>query len=127
MKVLPRLLLIGLGFLAGCASPPAPVDVERSRFDAEPATTNAEPYVSEQASGAFRRSCASCHGHDAHGITAVAPDLRRAKRRTPDEWGRYLRDSSGSHPAGQPPPLWIDGDELKAIAGYLDSLAARNQ
>ena len=111
-----------MGFFAGCASP-SPAVVERSRFDEEPATIAVEPYVSEQARGAFRRSCASCHGYDAHGITAVAPDLRRAKRRSPDEWERYLRDSSGSHPAGQPPPLWINGDELKAIAAYLDSLA----
>ncbi len=116
--------MICLGVFAGCASPP-PAAEDRTRVDADAAS--AEPYASEQARNAFRRSCASCHGYDARGITAVAPDLRRAARRSPEEWERYLRDSSGSHPAGQPPPLWIDGDELKAIAAYLDSLAQQQQ
>ncbi|MGH9848175.1 MAG: c-type cytochrome [Blastocatellia bacterium] len=113
--------MICLGVFTGCASPPPTAVENRARFSEDSAS--AEPYVSEQARSAFRRSCASCHGYDARGITAVAPDLRRARRRSPEEWERYLRDSSGSHPAGQPPPLWINGDELKAIAAYLDSLA----
>jgi mono/diheme cytochrome c family protein len=125
MAMRARIFLLGLCFLTGCAasSPAPPAEAERSNFDAEPVVLNAEPAVSEQALSAFRRSCASCHGYDAHGITAVGPDLRRAKRRTPDEWERYLRDPSGSHPAQQAAPLWITGDELKAIARYLDSLA----
>jgi mono/diheme cytochrome c family protein len=118
-----RVFLISFGLLTGCGAPP-PAEVERANFDAGSAVVrNAEPAVSEQALSAFRRSCASCHGYDAHGITAVGPDLRRAKRRTADEWERYLRDPSGSHPAQQAAPLWITGDELKAIARYLDSLA----
>lgn len=79
--------------------------------------------MSEEALAAYRRSCAPCHGHDGHGILGVAPDLRRAKRRTAQEWEKYLRDGSGAHPAGQPPPLWITGDELTALAAWLDTLS----
>lgn len=118
------LVLVAISLFTGCSSQPAAENPPPP--DSLPELASVEPAITEQARGAFRRSCAQCHGYDARGIAAVAPDLRRAKRRSAEEWERYLRDSSGSHPAGRPPPLWIDGDELTAIAAYLDSLSQQN-
>jgi mono/diheme cytochrome c family protein len=124
-------LLVLLCLLLGCSSLP-PVD-NRARLDYQPlqpaegrADRGSEPFVSEPARRAFGRTCAGCHGPDGRGITQVGPDLRRAQRRTAAEWDRYLRDSRGSHPAGQPPPLWITEDEMKEVAAYVDSLIEGN-
>lgn len=103
-------------------APAAPSPEKAPSLEAAPESPGVEPFMTPQARAAFRRSCASCHGHDGHGILAVAPDLRLAKKRSAEEWEKYLRNASGAHPAAAPPPLWIDGDELTAIAAYLDRL-----
>ncbi|MDX2032892.1 MAG: cytochrome c [Blastocatellia bacterium] len=116
------LLIVSTLFFSGCSS--RETTVEKSPpFEAAPESQGVEPFMSEEVRAAYRRSCASCHGHDAHGILGVAPDLRRAKPRTSAEWETYLRDGRGAHPAGQPPPLWITGDELTALAAWLDAQA----
>ncbi len=118
------LLVLALALLLAGCSRPSTEEKSSTLSDASPETRGVEPYMSEDVREAFRRSCASCHGYDGHGILGVAPDLRRAKRRTPEEWEKYLRDSSGSHPAGQAPPLWVTGDELTALAAWLDQFSA---
>jgi mono/diheme cytochrome c family protein len=119
-------LAIILFFMVGCAATPPPAE-NRARlgFQSELSVEadNMEPFVSEQARHAFWRCCSSCHGPDGRGINAIGPDLRQARRRTSEEWERYLRDGSGAHPAGQPPPLWMTGDELTAVARYVDFLS----
>ncbi len=87
----------------------------------------AEDFMPERIRTIYFRSCASCHGPDGHGITAVAPDLYRAKYRSAKEWETYLRDSAEAHPVGNPPPLWLDEDELKDMVEYLESVTQRNQ
>src|SRR5215475_11407298 len=87
----------------------------------------AEEFMPERTRTIYVRSCASCHGPDGHGITAVAPDLYRAKQRSREEWEKYLRDSGEAHPVGHPPPLWLDPEEMKEMAEYLESVTSRNQ
>ena len=76
----------------------------------------------ESARVIYVRSCASCHGPDGHGVTAVAPDIYRARYRPREEWEKYLRDSANAHPVAHPPPLWLDKDEMKKMADYLESV-----
>ena len=107
-----------------CAA--APPEESNEPREAPGETAGVEPAMPEVARRAFTRSCASCHGPDGRGIAAIAPDLRRARKRSLEEWQRYLRDPSGAHPADQGPPLWIDDDELNALADYLNALPAQN-
>ena len=69
----------------------------------------------------YVRSCASCHGPDGHGVTAVAPDIYRARYRSREEWVKYLRDSTDAHPVANPPPLWLNKEEMEKMAEYLES------
>ena len=87
----------------------------------------AEDFMPERVRVIYVRSCASCHGPDGHGVTAVAPDLYRARPRSSEEWEKYLRDSADAHPVAHPPPLWLNEEETKAMAEYLDSATMRNQ
>lgn len=87
----------------------------------------AEDFMPERVRVVYVRSCESCHGPDGHGVTGVAPDIYRAKYHATDEWEKYLRESKGAHPAGNPPPLWLDADETKQMAEYLELVTRRNQ
>jgi len=81
----------------------------------------------EMVQAVFERSCKSCHAPDGHGIAAVAPDLRRAPRRTPEEWERYLRDPQSLHPSSKMPvPVGLSDVEFKAVAAYLADLTQHN-
>jgi cytochrome c len=113
-------------FFSGCASDSAKEDkINFGLTDGEKA--GAEGFMPEQVRIVFNRSCTSCHGPDGRGIAAIAPAFNRAKHRSAAEWDRYLRDSRHAHPVGHPPPLWLDADEMKAMAAYLDSLTERNR
>ncbi len=101
--------------------------VSFSLDDSQRERAGAEDFMPEQVRIVYNRSCASCHGPDGRGIAAIAPGLHRAKHRSAPEWDKYLRGSRNAHPVGHPPPLWLDGDEMKAMAAYLDSLTQRNQ
>jgi len=111
------------GFFSVCASKDAKDDKGDQRRD----KIGAEDFMPERIRTIYVRSCASCHGPDAHGITAVAPDLYRAKQRPREEWEKYLRDSGDAHPVGHQAPLWLDPDEMKDMAEYLESATRRNQ
>jgi mono/diheme cytochrome c family protein len=87
----------------------------------------AEDFMPERARVIYVRSCASCHGPDGHGVTAVAPDIYRAKHRPIEEWEKYLRDSADAHPVAHPPPLWLNEEETKNMADYLESATRQNQ
>jgi mono/diheme cytochrome c family protein len=87
----------------------------------------AEDFMPERARVIYVRSCASCHGPDGHGVTAVAPDLYRARHRSVEEWEKFLRESAGAHPVAHPPPLWLNAEETKDMAEYLESATRRNQ
>lgn len=108
-------------WLLGCAQPNA--DSGKQAVDVDSAPVHAqslEPTLSEAVSRVFNRSCSACHGPAGHGIAAVAPDLRRAKPRSVEQWKQYLINPQGGHPGSDlPPPTWINVDESEVIAGYL--------
>lgn len=116
------------GILCGCANQDAKDGKGASDQGAESlGKIGAEDFMPERARVIYARSCASCHGPDGHGITGVAPDIYRAKYRAASEWEKYLRESKDAHPVPQPPPLWLDADEIKEMAEYLESASRRNQ
>lgn len=73
---------------------------------------------------AFKRSCESCHGVDGQGIAGIAPSLSRANRRGAVEWEKYLKESRNAHPVSQLPPVWLDDEELVAVAEYMANLTS---
>jgi mono/diheme cytochrome c family protein len=110
----------------GCASQ-VTKDEKDEKVDRRQEKIGAEDFMPERVRVIYVRSCASCHGPDGHGVAAVAPDLYRAKYRPREEWEKYLRDSADAHPVTHPPPLWLNEDEMKNMAEYLESATWQNQ
>ena len=110
----------------GCASQ-VTKDEKDEKVDRRKGKIGAEDFMPERVRVIYVRSCASCHGPDGHGVAAVAPDLYRAKYRPLEEWEKYLRDSADAHPVTHPPPLWLNEDEMKNMAEYLESATWQNQ
>lgn len=86
-----------------------------------------EPVMPEKVQVTFEQNCKSCHGPDGHGITGVAPDLRRAARRSAKDWIAYLKDQKGAHAATKIPAMasLTEGD-YEAMGGYLADLTQNN-
>lgn len=81
----------------------------------------------EKVQVAFERSCKSCHGPDGHGITSIAPDLRRAPRRTLSEWVTLMKDPQGAHSNTKIPAMAsLTDEDFEAIGGYLADLTQNN-
>jgi mono/diheme cytochrome c family protein len=110
----------------GCANQ-VTKDEKDEKVDRRKEKIGAEDFMPERVRVIYVRSCASCHGPDGHGVAAVAPDLYRAKYRPREEWEKYLRDSADAHPVTHPPPLWLNEDEMKNMAEYLESATWQNQ
>jgi mono/diheme cytochrome c family protein len=110
----------------GCASQ-VTKDEKDEKVDRRKEKIGAEDFMPERVRVIYVRSCASCHGPDGHGVSAVAPDLYRAKYRSREDWEKYLRDSADAHPVTHPPPLWLNEDEMKNMAEYLESATWQNQ
>jgi mono/diheme cytochrome c family protein len=110
----------------GCASQ-VTKDEKDEKVDRRKEKIGAEDFMPERVRVIYVRSCASCHGPDGHGVAAVAPDLYRAKYRPREEWEKYLRGSADAHPVTHPPPLWLNEDEMKNMAEYLESATWQNQ
>jgi mono/diheme cytochrome c family protein len=122
-KLLILVICACAGFFNVCASQ----DAKDNKGDQRREKIGAEDFMPGRVRAIYVRSCASCHGPDGQGITAVAPDLYRARHRGADEWEKYLRDSADAHPVGHQAPLWLDPDEVKDMAEYLESATRRNQ
>jgi len=122
-----NLLTLGVCACAVLLNVCASRDAKNEKGDQGREKIGAEDFMPEKARTIYVRSCASCHGPDGHGITAVAPDLYRARHRSADEWEKYLRDSADAHPVAHPPPLWLDTEEMKVMAEYLESATRKNQ
>jgi mono/diheme cytochrome c family protein len=122
-------IFVVVGLFVACATQGAKVEeVERIERGGQPREKiGAEDFMPEGVRVIYIRSCASCHGPDGQGVTAVAPDLYRARNRSREDWEKYLRESANAHPVAHPPPLWLDQDEMKKMADYLESAARRNQ
>jgi cytochrome c553 len=112
------LLLIIFCLLGACLNDPTITEQERLSLE----VPSVEEFMPERVRIAVKRSCESCHGIDGHGIAGVAPAFARGIHRSTDEWGRYLRESQHAHPVSQAPPLWLDEDEIKAVAEYLATI-----
>jgi len=108
---------------AGCAGQ-GPKD---ERVDRRQEKIGAEDFMPERVRVIYVRSCASCHGPDGHGVAAVAPDIYRARYRPREEWEKYLRNSADAHPVAHPPPLWLNEEEMKIMAEFLESATRQNQ
>lgn len=81
----------------------------------------------EKVQVAFEGNCKSCHGPDGHGITGVAPDLRRAPRRSLSEWVAYMKDQNGAHSTARIPAMAsLTAEDIEAIGGYLADLTQNN-
>lgn len=81
----------------------------------------------EKVQVAFERNCKSCHGPDGHGITSVAPDLRRAARRNLSEWVAWMKDEKGAHSNPKIPAMAsLTDEDFEAIGGYLADLTQNN-
>ncbi|HEY8459295.1 MAG TPA: cytochrome c [Blastocatellia bacterium] len=116
-------ICVAAGLFVHCATRGAKVEEEKEeKIDQRRDKIGAEDFMPESARVIYVRSCASCHGPDGHGVTAVAPDIYRARYRPREEWEKYLRDSANAHPVAHPPPLWLDKDEMKKMADYLESV-----
>jgi mono/diheme cytochrome c family protein len=86
-----------------------------------------EPVMPEKVQVAFERNCKSCHGPDGHGITGVAPDLRRSARRSLSEWIALMKDEKGAHSNTKIPAMAsLTEDDFEAIGGYLADLTQNN-
>ena len=115
-------------FLAACAKRDAAHLAEATPPANSPALTRSlEPAVPEPVNRIFQRSCQSCHGPDGHGILAIAPDLRKAKSRSPEQWKQFLSDPQSGHPGAElAPPTWLSESEIAVMADYLTNLTLLN-
>ena len=123
---LPKLILLSCFsalWLIGCADH-EPDQVGQGSPNSGPVFAQSlEPTLPEAVSRVYSRSCRACHGPEGHGIAAVAPDLRRAKPRSFEQWKTYLTNPQTGHPGAEmPPPTWINTDEIEVMANYLVSL-----
>lgn len=78
-------LALSIAFAASAAAPSAPLVDATHLPDLEPGWAATNPYRAnsgavEVGRAAFNQSCACCHGADADGSRAAAPDLRRVGR-----------------------------------------------
>jgi mono/diheme cytochrome c family protein len=119
-------ICVAAGLLVDCSTQGAKVE-ENENIDRPREKIGAEDFMPEGVRVIYVRSCASCHGPDGHGVTAVAPDLYRARYRSREEWEKYLHDSADAHPVAHPPPLWLNKDEMRKMAEYLESATRQNQ
>ena len=117
------LLLLIFCLLGACLNDPTITEQERLSLE----VPSVEEFMPERVRTAVKRSCESCHGINGHGITGVAPALARGTHRSIDEWVRYLRESNQAHPVAQAPPLWLDDDEIQAVAEYLATINRRKK
>jgi mono/diheme cytochrome c family protein len=119
-----KAILLGCALLAGCANRATEQTTPGLPAAGAPVFAQSlEPTLPESVSRVFNRSCRACHGPDGHGIAAVAPDLRRAKPRSFEQWKQYLGDPQQGHPGAHlSPPTWLSTDEVEIMASYLLSL-----
>ena len=83
---------------------------------------NAPAFASLSAHG-----CETCHGYDGRGIYGVAPDMLRPSKRSVSDWINYFSAPPNAppslHPGAQmPSAVWMNRDEITAMAAYLAQL-----
>ncbi len=86
-----------------------------------------EPVMPEKVQVAFEQNCKNCHGPEGHGITGVGTDLRKAARRSPAEWTKYLQDEAGAHSSKRMPAMAsLTEKDYEEISAYLADLTQNN-
>jgi len=90
----------------------------------KPATVaSVETFLPDSVRVVFKRSCESCHGYDGHGIAGIAPDMLRSFGHKQEEWEAYFVNPQSVHPGAQmPSTVWMNHDEIKAVAAFLANL-----
>jgi mono/diheme cytochrome c family protein len=82
-----------------------------------------EIFLPDSVRAVFKRSCESCHGYDGHGIAGIAPDMLRSFGHKAEEWEAYFVNPQSVHPGAQmPSTVWMNQDEIKAVATFLANL-----
>jgi len=85
-----------------------------------PELVSVEAFLPAPVQNVYNRSCIACHGHDGHGITGIAPDLRQVAKRNSDEWLKYFSNPQSPHPGSKSPSaIWLTRDEIVAVAKFL--------
>ena len=128
------LLAVFLGLYLGCSTQPSTNEAATTSGNAaaSPASSaspavDLEPVMPEKVQAAFEQNCKSCHGPDGHGITSLAPDLRRAPKRNLKEWIAHLKDQKGTHSQTKIPVMAsLTEDDYAALGGYLADLTQNN-
>ena len=86
-----------------------------------------EPVMPEKVQVAFEQNCKNCHGPEGHGITGVGADLRKAARRSPAEWTKYLQDEAGVHSSQRMPAMAaLTEKDYEELSAYLADLTQNN-
>jgi cytochrome c553 len=129
------LLTFSFFFYVACSNSAGPASTESGTSNAASAAASPstapsaelEPVMPEKVQVAFERNCKNCHGPDGHGIASIAPDLRKAARRSLSEWVAYMKDQKGAHANTKIPTMAsLTEDDLEAIGGYLADLTQNN-
>jgi mono/diheme cytochrome c family protein len=119
-------ILVFLVALGACAA-----TSERETASPAKQTASVETFLPSEVRIIFRRSCESCHGPDSKGIAGVAPSILRPSERSAEEWIKYFSEIPGASPneskslhpgARLPSTIWMNPDEVKAVAGFLAKL-----
>jgi mono/diheme cytochrome c family protein len=129
------LLTFSFLFYLACSNSSEPASTESGAGNAAPAAASPsaapsaelEPVMPEKVQVAFEQNCKNCHGPDGHGITSVAPDLRKAARRSLSEWVAYMKDQKGVHSTTKLPAMAsLTDEDFEAMGGYLADLTQNN-
>lgn len=115
-----------LALLGACAAEP-----EREARSSATPSVSVETFMPDNIRSIFRRSCESCHGYDGHGIAGIAPNMLSRSERSAEEWVKYFSDLTNGtkslHPGAQAPSaIWMNQDEIKAVAAFLADLNGRS-
>jgi mono/diheme cytochrome c family protein len=81
--------------------------------------------------GVFKAKCASCHGSDGSGNTAVGKSLKTADLRTPEvqkksdaDLTQSIQEGKGNMPAFK---SMLSDDEIHAVLAYVRTLGAKGE
>jgi len=134
--ILPSLALLALGVLPGIAAQQPPTPPPAIPTPGRPDLTfpaqqrpPADPSVVDQGKTLYGIHCRMCHGPDLRGGDMGGVNLLRSALVLSDQDGERILPvvKEGRVPQGSAPmpPLALSADEVKAVAAYIHSVAAK--
>ncbi len=120
------ILLTFLAALGACAA-----TSEHETASPSTQTASVETFLPSEVRTIFQRSCESCHAPDGKGIAGIAPSILRPSERNAEQWTKYFSEIPGAsaneskslHPGARlPSTIWMNPDEIKAVARFLANL-----